>query len=185
MSSRTRGTSLIEAMAAMVVFVIGIIGVMQMNVLASQQNNMARSQTAASKIARDLADAFERIPYDHPLLTKNSTLDVDSPDFVNLDQEVANRWLLKDLATAPAGRPLLGAAEAIMESEGGGTFYEVGWRAREFVTPDPITPGRQLYSRRIAIMVRYPTPGGIRQVTVWAIKFDPTEVLKDQGARDF
>ena len=55
-------------MAALAVFTVGILGVMQMNVLASQQNNLARSQTIASKIARDIADSFERLPFDHPLL---------------------------------------------------------------------------------------------------------------------
>jgi Tfp pilus assembly protein PilE len=184
MSSRTRGTTLIEAMAAMVVFVIGIIGVMQMNVLASQQNNVARSQTTASKIARDLADGFERLPYDHPLISNSSTVDINSDDFTSLD-EPNELWKLENISAAPAARPLLGAAEAIMQSEGGGTFYEVGWRSREFITPDPITPGRLLYSRRTAIMVRYPTPGGLRQVTVWAIKFNPKEVLKDAKAREF
>lgn len=184
MSSNARGTSLIEAMAAMVVFSIGIIGVMQMNVLASQQNNVARSQTTASKIARDLADAFERIPYDHPLVSDSSTLEVDSPDFTNFGVTDKLKLLADVDATGP-NRPLLGAAEAIMQSEGAGTFYEVGWRAREAVIQDPNNAGKLLYSRRIAIMVRYPAPGGLRQVTVWAIKFDPREVLQSQTARDF
>ena len=74
-----RGTSLIEAMAALVVFSVGILGVMQMNVLASQQNNLARSQTAASRIARDMADAFERLPFDHPLLNVATSLPRPTP----------------------------------------------------------------------------------------------------------
>ena len=59
----TRGFSLIEALAALAVFSIGILGVMQMNVLASQQNGLARRQSTASKIGRDLVDAFERLPF--------------------------------------------------------------------------------------------------------------------------
>jgi hypothetical protein len=179
-----RGTSLIEAMAALVVFSIGIIGVMQMNVLASQQNNLARSQTTASKIARDLADAFERIPYNHPLLATSSTLAPDSEAFVDFDNP-DGRWLLEEISSAAAARPLLGAAEAIMQSEGNGTFYQVAWRARQLVEQDPNDANRQLFSRRIAIMVRYPSPGmGFRQVTVWAIKFNPQAILGDDNARD-
>src|SRR5512140_773097 len=83
-----RGTSLIEAMAALVVFSVGILGVMQMNVLASQQNNLARAQTAATRIARDVADSFERLPFDHPMLNRPTGLLQTDPafgDMSNLD----------------------------------------------------------------------------------------------------
>jgi hypothetical protein len=164
-----RGTTLIESMAALVVFSIGIIGIMQMNLLASEQNNLARSQTIASKIARDVADSFERIPFDHPLINVPTTLLLSDPDFSNMDN--ANGLVTLQTAMAPAPeRPLLGAAGAIYTSEGDTTFYEVAWRALPVANPDRFGQVDQI---RILIMVRFPTPGGgRRQVSTWAVRYN-------------
>ncbi|MFL5346791.1 MAG: hypothetical protein ACJ8AT_18575 [Hyalangium sp.] len=172
-----RGTSLIEAMAALVVFSVGILGVMQMNVLASQQNNLARAQTAASRIARDVADSFERLPFNHPMLNKpTGLLDTDPAfgDMTNTDGLVK----LQDAIIPVAGvRPILGAADAIFSSEGQSNFYQVAWRARQIPDPDR---GNQVDQIRVLIMVRFPTPGGgMRQVNTWAIKTDPKVVVAD------
>ncbi|HEX8703318.1 MAG TPA: prepilin-type N-terminal cleavage/methylation domain-containing protein [Myxococcaceae bacterium] len=171
-SSAARGFSLIEAMAALVVFTVGILGVLQMNVLASQQNNLALSHTTASKIARDLADSFERLPYTHPLFTRPSTLQPSDPDFSDFDNS-SGLWTLQEAVGLAGARPLLGAADAIATSEGQGTYYQVAWRAQR--VENPTQPGT-FDSRRIVIMVRYPTPGGFRQVNVWAIKYDPAAI---------
>jgi len=167
-----RGFSLIESMAALLVFTIGILGVMQMNVIASQQNNVARTHTIASKLARDLADAFERLPYDHPIFLEPTGLQPNSTAFTDFTNDDGLYTLQQAIAVAGA-RPLMGASDAIMMSEGQGTQYEVAWRVQG--TPDPDVPGT-FASRRIAIMVRYSTPVGFRQVTLWAIKYNPASV---------
>lgn len=160
-----RGFSLIEAMAALAVFSIGILGVMQMNVLASQQNGLARRQSTASKIGRDLVDAFERLPFDHPLLSNESTLWTGDPRFSQFD-ETNGRMLLKDAVALVGQRPLLGAAHASVSAEGS---YEVAWRVSPVKTADGVTE-----ARRILVMVRFPTiAGGVKQVNVWAVKFNP------------
>jgi Tfp pilus assembly protein PilV len=170
-----RGTSLIEAMAALVVFSVGILGVMQMNVLASHQNNLARSQTAASKIARDLADAFERLRFDHPLVAQPTTLAPNDPEFANFDNTNGLVRLEQAASLTGGRRPLLGAADAILNTDGNGTFYQVAWRSQVVANPTSNPPGA-MDSRRILIMVRYPTPGGFRQVNVWAVKYSPMDV---------
>lgn len=167
-----RGFSLIEAMAALTIFAIGILGVLQMNVLASQQNNLALNHTTASKIARDLADAFERLPYTHPLFTRPTTLqpgDTLFSDFDNTD----GLWTLQEALAVVGERPLLGAADAITTSEGQGSLYQVAWRAQRV---ENLTQPGTFDSRRIVIMVRYPTPGGFRQVNVWVVKYDPSAI---------
>jgi type IV pilus assembly protein PilV len=63
-------------------------------------------------------------------------------------------------------------------SEGEGTFYQVAWRAQR--VENPTQPGT-FDSRRIAVMVRYPTPGGFRQVTVWVVKYDPVAISLGTG----
>lgn len=169
-----RGFSLIESMAALLVFTIGILGVMQMNVIASQQNNVARNHTTASKIARDLADSFERLPYNHAVFTKptNALLQPSSPaftDFTNTD----GLFTLEEAIALPAARPLMGAADAMMQSEGQGGLYQVGWRVQNTLDPDG---SGQFSSRRIAIMVRYTTPAGFRQVTLWTVVYNPASL---------
>lgn len=171
-----RGTSLIEAMAALVVFSVGILGVMQMNVLASQQNNLARSQTTASKIARDVADSFERLPFDHDLLNTATSVALNDPEFANMDN--GDGLVTLPMAVAQATeRPLLGAADAIFTSEGQTNFYQVAWRAVPVSNPERFNQVDQL---RILIMVRFPAPGGgMKQVNTWAVKYSVAAMTGD------
>jgi hypothetical protein len=173
----SRGSTLIEAMAALAVFSVGIIGVMQMNVLASQQNNLARAQTTASKIARDVADAFERMPFNHPLINVPTSLAQSDAEFANMDNPDGLVRLADAAALTGTQRPLLGAADAIFTSEGDGSFYEVAWRALPVANPDRYNQVDQI---RILIMVRFPTPGGgMRQVNTWAIRYNVALITGD------
>jgi len=171
-----RGFSLIESMAALLVFTIGILGVMQMNVIASQQNNVARNRTNASKLARDLADAFERLPFDHPVFANVAppALQPNNPAFMDFNNP-AGRYFLSQAATVANARPLLGAAEAIAQSEG----MQAAWRVQG--TPDPALPNT-FNSLRIAVMVRFPTPTGFSQVTFWVVKYNPASISLGTGA---
>jgi type IV pilus assembly protein PilV len=172
----SRGTSLIEAMAALVVFSVGILGVMQMNVLASQQNNLARTQTIASKIGRDIADSFEPLPFDHPLFANRTSILLNDPEFFNMDNP-DGRTKLPDAVAQGVARPILGAADAMFTSEGHGDFYEVAWRVQAVADPDRYNQEDQL---RILIMVRFRTPGGgLKQVNTWAVKYDVRQITGD------
>jgi prepilin-type N-terminal cleavage/methylation domain-containing protein len=167
-AARARGFSLVEAMAALAVFSIGILGVLHMNVLASQQNGLARRQSTASKVARDLVDAFERLPFDHPLLSNESTLSPTDPRFTDFD-EADGRVKLADAVALVGERPLLGAAHASVSTEG---VYEVAWRVAPMVGADGLTD-----ARRVLVMVRFPTTaGGFKQLNVWAVKFNPQAI---------
>jgi prepilin-type N-terminal cleavage/methylation domain-containing protein len=164
-AARARGFSLVEALAALAVFSIGLLGVLHMNVLASQQNGLARRQSTASKVARDLVDAFERLPFDHPLLSTESTIDPADPRFMDFD-EADGRVELADAVALAGGRPLLGAAHASVSAEG---LYEVAWRVAPVEGSDGLTD-----ARRVLVMVRFPTTAGsVKQVNVWAVKFNP------------
>ncbi|WP_309894422.1 prepilin-type N-terminal cleavage/methylation domain-containing protein [Archangium sp.] len=173
-ASRVHGFSLVEALAALAVFSIGILGVLQMNVLASQQNGLARRQSTASKIGRDLVDAFERIPFHHALLSAESTIDPADPRFASFD-EADGRVKLSDAVALVGARPLLGAAHASVSSE---SHYEVAWRVAPVKGSDGTTE-----ARRILVMVRFPnTAGGFKQVNVWAVKFNPASIGRGGAA---
>ncbi|WP_257453490.1 type IV pilus modification PilV family protein [Archangium lipolyticum] len=169
-----RGVSLVEAMAALAVFSIGLLGVLHMNVLASQQNGLARRQSTASKVARDLVDAFERLPFDHALLSAESTIDPADPRFSRFD-EADGRVKLSDAVGLVGARPLLGAAQATVGAE---STYEVAWRVAPVKGADGSTE-----ARRILVMVRFPTTaGGFKQVDVWAVKFNPHAIGRGAAA---
>lgn len=175
---RARGFSLIEAMAALAILSIGLLGVLHMNVLASQQNGLARRQSTASKVARDLVDSFERLPYEHTLLSGESTIDPADPRFASLD-EADGRVRLADALGLVGERPLLGAAHASVSTEGGTKpIYEVAWRVAPVKNADGDTE-----ARRILVMVRFPTTaGGFKQVNVWAVKFNPQAMGRGAAA---
>jgi hypothetical protein len=173
-TARARGFSLVEAMAALAVFTIGILGVLQMNVLASQQNGLARRQSTASKMARDLVDAFERVPFDHPVLSTESDLAPADPRFEDFEQ-TNGRMLLRDAVNLAGARPLLGAAHASVSTE---EAYEVAWR----VAPVQGVDGTK-EARRILVMVRFPTTtGNHKQVNVWAVKYNPQAIGRGAAA---
>lgn len=171
---RAHGFSLVEALAALAIFSIGILGVLQMNVLASQQNGLARRQSTASKIGRDLVDAFERLPFDHALLSTESTIDPADPRFARFD-EADGRVKLADAVALVGARPLLGAAHASVSTEGP---YEVAWRVAPLKASDGTTE-----ARRILVMVRFPTTSGnVKQVNLWAVKYNPQAVGRGAAA---
>jgi type IV pilus assembly protein PilV len=95
-------------------------------------------------------------------------------DFTNMD----GRWTLQDAVAETGSRPMLGAADAIMTSEGQGDFYQVAWRAKRVENPNQLGT---FDSRRIVVMVRYATPGGFRQVTMWVVKYDPEAISLGTG----
>lgn len=169
-----RGVTLIESMIAMLVFTVGILGIMQMNVLASRQTTLARSRTVASKIARDVADALETLPPTHPLLSQPNSMAVTDPDFANMDNP-EGRVLLEDVPSLLGGtsRPLLGATDAIFADEGDSTFYQVAWRVWAIPNPDLVANGAPdpVDQLRILVMVRYPTiQNNTVLVTAWGVK---------------
>jgi prepilin-type N-terminal cleavage/methylation domain-containing protein len=166
--SSPRGVTLLESMIAMVVFAIGIIGIMQMNVVASRQNNVARSRTVAAKIARDIADALEPLPNNHPLLSQLNNMPVDDPAFNSMDNPEGLVRLENVPSLLAGARPLIGAADATYTSEGETTFYEVAWRVWRIPNPNRNNLVDQL---RILVMVRFPTiNNNTLQVTAWGIK---------------
>lgn len=156
-----RGETLIEAMVSLAVLSIGLIGILQMNGFATSQLGVARKETQAANIARDLVDAFERLPYEHPALAPSGVA-LGAP-FVDMDNSTG----LQSLGTPFAGRPLLGAAVAAVSSDVTDTSMEVRWRVAE-----------QGSLKMIAVMVRYAGgPTGRRQLTFWTTKAEIADVL--------
>lgn len=185
---KARGATLVEAMMALAVFTIGVLGLFSMNNLATGQNAVAKRQSAANGIARDLIDAFERLPYGHPYLAPATGLASDYRSAAFLDMSNADGLHLLG-ETLPAGnRPLLGAAEAISVSDGSQLVgnavatqtYRVAWR-----TAPVLDANGTEQARAIVVMIAIHMPyGGTKQINMWGMKYSPTAVTSGTAGQE-
>lgn len=176
-SRRTRGMSLIETMLALAVFSIGLLGLLQLNVVASGQNGMAMRESVAAKVGRDIAASMERLPYGHSAFSPSdlffdAALDRDEPGapenaaFKSLEGTDNSLHRLSD--TYPGERPLLTAAEIATQSDLSGTGLDVGWRTQRILN------GATEEGTRILIMIRFRNPAGQwKQINFWTLKYNP------------
>ncbi|BDG04280.1 type IV pilus modification PilV family protein [Anaeromyxobacter oryzae] len=72
-----RGTTLLEAMIAMVVLLCGALGVIGINNLGLRLNDSARKMTRATAIAQDLVDNIALWPWGDARLTTGAHAEVD------------------------------------------------------------------------------------------------------------
>lgn len=79
---RARGFTLIEAMVAMTVMAIGLLGLASLQVVGVRATFMATRMAGASALAQDLAENMNRWPYDDTRLaaTRSSISDLSSLD---------------------------------------------------------------------------------------------------------
>lgn len=165
-----RGTSLVEAMATLAVLSVGLLGVLQVNILASRQTGLARRQAVATRLARDLVDALERLPYGHPLLAE-SGLEPSSSRFSDLEAPEGLVRLEEAVDSDPLLSPLLGASQALLraEAQGRNSPWQVAWRVAPVRGEGGVTE-----ARRILVMVQYLPPGSLpHRVQLWVIKPNP------------
>lgn len=172
-----RGASLIEAMMSLVILAIGILGVLQMSGLASQQNALATRESTASLIARDLVDVIDRMPYAHTALG-GQTLPVPElrVDIYDRAQGIRNfdAW--------PGELPILGATAPIVgaDFQNGnlGGIEAVWWTVREEQVDGEVA------TKQIEITVRLRMPGAgqnnqprTRDLRFWTSKYNPQVVV--------
>jgi type IV pilus assembly protein PilV len=60
---RAHGTTLIEVMVALTVLLVGLLGMMRLQVFGLNSNQGARAQMVATQLARELASGLERLPF--------------------------------------------------------------------------------------------------------------------------
>ncbi|HYX90504.1 MAG TPA: hypothetical protein VE782_02995 [Myxococcaceae bacterium] len=166
-----RGTSLIELTIATLVLTIGILGVLQMSVLASQQNAFASRLSAASATARDLADAVVQLPYAHPALA----IPAGSPS-ANVTIFDANQGTL--ITEWQNAAPLLSAAPAILQADRHASsavgIQKVWWTVERELDA---TTGTEL-AKHIQIHVQVGIPGyQLRTLNFWTVKYNPDQVV--------
>ena len=68
MARPNRGFSLIEVMVAMTVLLVGMLGLMRLQILGLTWNESARAQTRATELALELRAGMEQLPWGDPHL---------------------------------------------------------------------------------------------------------------------
>lgn len=151
--SSARGATLIETMVAMAVFAIGVVGLLEANLLASAQNGLASSESGAVTVGRDLVDTFERMPYTHSALT-------------------AGVHALTAQSDYGTELPLLGVAPAVVNSDtrisAAKQKYAVSWTVTEVSN----AAGEAEY-KRVGIDVSFQIAGRTKVVSLVTAKFNP------------
>lgn len=68
-----RGVTLLEALVSLTILLVGIVGMMQMQIVGITADAGARAQTQAYQLARELASALERLDVGNGLLDPTAT----------------------------------------------------------------------------------------------------------------
>jgi Tfp pilus assembly protein PilE len=157
-----RGTTLIEAMAATVVLLFGMLGLLSADLISFQQNSYAVKQNQATALARDVADMVSRWNYtdarltnvtDNDALVLQSGASLSEPDWTQYELDLGL------VSGTPANSPL----RAIDND----TF-------RRHVALRPLMDGTTRLGTLVSAVVSWPEGGRWRQVVLHTMVYDPS-----------
>ena len=169
-SRSARGTTLLEAMIAMVVLLIGAIGVIGAHRQGLRLASDARRLTRASAIAQDLVDQIALWQYDDPrLVNRLSSNDADIGDSNFLFETGASTSTLADHDDNDLGTQWNGIPTAVIQ--GTGPRFERYWNVAyvDDMDPDGVKDGV-----RIAVIVRWVEGANTyRRIVAYTFKANP------------
>lgn len=168
-TGRQRGLTLIEAMIAMAVLLIGATGMMAMNGQAVRLNADGRRMTRAVAIAEDMVAQLELWDYTDPRLANTTTAnDADYGDstfaFEGAPGSFAADHAEADLTMGGADWNGLPTADLAAGQ------FERYWNVAEI---DDANGNGVPDARRIAVIVRWPQGGGYRRIVLYLAKANP------------
>lgn len=167
-----RGTTLLEAMMATGVLLIGAMGAISAHKFGLQTNADARKLTRASAIAQDLVDQIALWPWGDPRLANTVTSnDADLGDTASAFESDPPPADHGEADLTAGGAAFAGVSQAEIQD---GTRFERFWNValRDDVDGDGVFD-----LARIAVVVRWPTGDGrYRRIVAFTAKFNPAEL---------
>lgn len=165
------GYTLIEVMIAMVLLLIGAVGLLG---LASQGNAMnadGRRMTRATAIAQDLVANVELWAYDDARLANRTTAnDTDLGDADGVFETEATPVADHGEADLALGGPWLGIPASELTAGG----FQRYWNVAEI---DDWNANGIRDMKRIAVVVRWPHGSAWRRIVLFSTKINPAESL--------
>jgi type II secretory pathway pseudopilin PulG len=181
-----RGTSILEAMIAMAIVLVGLLGFAGLQIVTSRANQFNKRMSQATAVAMDLAENVKRWPYTDPRL--ETVAAVTSLE----DESIEDSWDLgrsADLETkqhfsdkvsdpnaSSSGALETGYQGVSTDADGDGKAdFTRYWNVYALDVGSSGTPNGKL----VQIIVRWKEPGfGFRQVTTVAFKPNPQSIFQ-------
>jgi type II secretory pathway pseudopilin PulG len=171
-----RGASLIEAMVAMVVLLVGALGMMSLHSTGVRMQNESREITRATAIAQDLLNQIQSWEYaDARLANANTTNDLDVGDDAQLFSAPGTTPPF-DHAEADLGAGWTGIPAAGLAAGGFERYWNVSTTDRTGALIDAGGNG-VADGMRIAVIVRWPQGGTWHRVVLHGFKVNPEDRL--------
>lgn len=176
-TAKARGLTLIEAMAAMGVMLIGGLGLLSLNAQGQKMNGDALRTTRATAIAQDLLSQISLWDYaDARLANANTANDADLGDSqFAFEQAGAPPADHGEADLALGGAAWLGIPSADLQGTGYERYWNVGFPSSGGVLADDSNGNGVPDAMRIAVVVRWPSGTGFRRVVLLAVKANPGE----------
>lgn len=161
-----RGTTLIEAMVAMCVLLVGALGLLGLNNLGARMNNDGRRMMRATAVAQDLLNQLQSWSYDDPRLANTVR---------GNDGDIADGALAFEAAVPPASDH--GEADLTPATFNGIDAAELApmgiqrfWNVSE---NDDGNGNGVPDAKRIAVIVRWPQSTGFRRIVLLSSRPNP------------
>jgi Tfp pilus assembly protein PilV len=174
MRTRTaeRGTTLLEAMVATAILLVGAMGAISAHKFGLQTNADARKIARASAIAQDLVDQIALWPWNDPRLanatTPNDTDLGDTAFAFETDPPPADH---AEADITAGGTTFAGLTQVEIEE---GTRFERFWNVAYL---DDVDGDTVWDLARISVVVRWQTtPGRYRRIVAFTAKINPAEL---------
>ncbi len=156
------GVTLIEAMIAIVILSIGILAVMNMQVIAIRSSSSAMNRTDANNVALSLLETLKELDFDDPNLAET----VASPGALANDGNertftAADFPEMNALIQFPAGA----AAGTIVDQSG--ITYNLSWDVQ-----DRLLPTGEILNKTIRIYMTWNSPMGQNRLEMTTIKYN-------------
>lgn len=154
-SPRPRGLTLIEVTVALAILLIGLLGMLKLQLMGMGANHAARAQTQASQVARELVAGLERLPMDSALLDATGSGATAPANFGPLQFGPAAR--VSAAHTYDDASPIPGTRTNARLAAQGDVQYDRRWTVWDYQPAGVLTGGvaAGAAAKIVAVSVRY------------------------------
>jgi prepilin-type N-terminal cleavage/methylation domain-containing protein len=89
---RSKGYTLLEVLVALVISSIGLLGLAQLQIVATRSNSFSNQMTMGITLAKDQLEAFHNVAYDDAQLAAGNHLDPANPLTTQTGISFNRRW---------------------------------------------------------------------------------------------